>query len=92
LLDLTPKKYDICISIVVVNAGDTGKKAQVWKSTNFDAGLYDITGFLWALIISMYLQFLDLRRTTICGTYRIQGCIKNQPAVKRLGSQMGEKR
>jgi len=29
-----------------------GKKAQVWKSTNFDAGLYDITGFLWALIIS----------------------------------------
>jgi len=25
LLDLTPKKYDICISIVVVNAGDTGK-------------------------------------------------------------------
>jgi len=26
----------------------TGKKAQVWKSTNFDAGLYDITGFLWA--------------------------------------------
>jgi len=26
------------------------KKAQVWKSTNFDAGLYDITGFLWAFI------------------------------------------
>ena len=25
----------------------------VWKSTNFDAGLYDIKGFLWALIISM---------------------------------------
>jgi len=23
----------------------TGKKAPVWKSTNFDAGLYDITGF-----------------------------------------------
>jgi hypothetical protein len=23
---------------------DTGKKAQVWKCTNFDAGLYDITG------------------------------------------------
>jgi hypothetical protein len=22
-----------------------GKKAPVWKSTNFDAGLYDITGF-----------------------------------------------
>jgi hypothetical protein len=30
-----------------------GKKAQVWKSTNFDAGLDDIKGFLWALIISM---------------------------------------
>jgi len=28
------------------------KKAQVWKSTNFDVGLYDITGFLWTLIIS----------------------------------------
>ena len=28
-------------------------QAQVWKSTNFDAGLYDITGFLWALIISI---------------------------------------
>jgi len=27
-----------------------GKKTQVRKSTNFDAGLYDITGFLWALI------------------------------------------
>jgi hypothetical protein len=24
---------------------DNGKKAPVWKSTNFDAGLYDITGF-----------------------------------------------
>ena len=33
----------------------TGKKSQVWKTTNFDAGLYDITGFLWALIISIYL-------------------------------------
>jgi len=22
-----------------------GKKAQVWKSTNFEAGLYDIAGF-----------------------------------------------
>jgi len=22
---------------------DNGKKAQVWKSANFDAGLYDIT-------------------------------------------------
>jgi hypothetical protein len=32
---------------------NTGKKAQVWKRTNFDAGLYDITGFWWALIISM---------------------------------------
>jgi hypothetical protein len=30
-----------------------GKKAQVLKSTNFDAGLYDITGFSWALIISI---------------------------------------
>ena len=35
------------------------KKAQVWKSTNFDAGLYDITGFWWALIISIYLQFSE---------------------------------
>jgi len=34
-----------------------GKKAQVWKSTNFDAGLYDITGFLWTVILSMYHQF-----------------------------------
>jgi hypothetical protein len=33
---------DICTSIVVVNSADTGKKVQVWKSTNFDAGLYDI--------------------------------------------------
>jgi hypothetical protein len=47
--------YDICISIVFVNITDTGKKAQVWKSTNFDAGLYDITGFSWDLIISIYL-------------------------------------
>jgi hypothetical protein len=45
--------YDICISIVVVSGAGIGKKAQVWKSTNFDAGLYDITGFLWALIISI---------------------------------------
>ena len=28
LFDLTPEKYDICISIAVVNGGDTGKKAQ----------------------------------------------------------------
>ena len=49
------KSCDICISIVVVNTGYTGKKAQVWKSTNFDAELYDITGFLWDFIISTYL-------------------------------------
>jgi hypothetical protein len=24
---------------------DYGKKAPVWQNTNFDAGLYDITGF-----------------------------------------------
>jgi hypothetical protein len=24
---------------------DNGKKEPVWESTNFDAGLYDITGF-----------------------------------------------
>jgi hypothetical protein len=36
-----------------MNGGDIGKKAQVLKSTNFDSGLYDITGFSWALIISM---------------------------------------
>jgi hypothetical protein len=28
LLDLTPEKYDICISIVVVNGVDTGKILQ----------------------------------------------------------------
>lgn len=27
-------------------------------STNFDAGFYDITGFSWALIISISLQLL----------------------------------
>jgi len=42
------------MSVIVVNGSDIGKKAQVWKSTNFDAGLYDITGFSWALIISIY--------------------------------------
>jgi hypothetical protein len=46
--------YDICISIVVVDDATYGKKSQVWKSTNFDAGLYDITGYSWALIISIY--------------------------------------
>jgi hypothetical protein len=46
-----------------------GKKAQVWKRTNFDAGLYDITGFWWALIISMYLQLLDFGETTIYGNF-----------------------
>jgi hypothetical protein len=55
---------DICTSIVVVNDADTGKKAQVWKSTNFDAGLYDITGFLWDLIISIYLYLSDI---LVCG-------------------------
>ena len=34
----------------------SGKKAQVWKSANFDAGLYDITSFWWTLIISIYLK------------------------------------
>jgi hypothetical protein len=28
-LTLTPEKYDICISIVVVNGVNTGKKSQV---------------------------------------------------------------
>jgi hypothetical protein len=37
-----------------------GKKAQVWKSTNFDAGLDDITGFSWALIISIYQSLVIL--------------------------------
>ncbi|MCG6973107.1 MAG: hypothetical protein LJE66_08180 [Desulfobacterales bacterium] len=37
--------YDICTSIVGVDGLEIGKKAQVWKSTNFDAGLYNITGF-----------------------------------------------
>jgi len=27
------------------NFADNGKKAPVWKSTKFDAGLYDITTF-----------------------------------------------
>jgi hypothetical protein len=52
--------YDICISIVVLKGADIGKISQVWKSTNFDAGLYDITGFLWALIFSIYLFFVDI--------------------------------
>jgi hypothetical protein len=30
------------------------KKAQVRESIKFDTGLYDITGFLWDLIISIY--------------------------------------
>ena len=46
------KKYDICTERDSVSGCAFGKKAQVWKSTNFDVGLYDITGFLWALIIS----------------------------------------
>ncbi len=28
-LDLTPEKYDICISVVVVNGVDTGKLSPV---------------------------------------------------------------
>jgi len=28
LVDLTPKKYDICISIVVVNGDDTENRCQ----------------------------------------------------------------
>ena len=35
---------------------DHGKKATVWKSANFDGGLYDITTFGQVWIISMYLQ------------------------------------
>ena len=35
---------------------DIGKKATVWKSANFDGGLYDITAFGQVWIISMYLQ------------------------------------
>jgi len=35
LLDLKPEKYDICISIVVVNGGDTGKKSHVFKRSIF---------------------------------------------------------
>ena len=38
------------------------KKAQVWKCTNFDAGLYDITSFLWVLIISIYHKFQDRKQ------------------------------
>jgi hypothetical protein len=34
LLDLTSEKYDICISIVVVNGVDTGKISQVLKPKN----------------------------------------------------------
>lgn len=29
LFDLTPEKYDICVSIVVVSGVDTGKKKQL---------------------------------------------------------------
>jgi hypothetical protein len=36
------------------------KKAPVWKSTNFDAGLYDITTFGRVWIISMYHQLADI--------------------------------
>jgi len=39
---------------------DTGKKAPVWKSTNFDAGLYDITGFFRTDIISINYKFSDI--------------------------------
>jgi hypothetical protein len=46
---LIPIRY-----LIFYNLCARGKKAQVWKSTNFDAGLYDITEFLWALIISIY--------------------------------------
>ena len=31
LLDLTPEKYDICTSIVIVNGFDTGKKAHAFQ-------------------------------------------------------------
>jgi len=37
-----------------------GKISQVLKRTNFDSGLYDITGFLWDLIISIYQRFSDI--------------------------------
>jgi hypothetical protein len=53
--DLTAVIYDICNYQESDSACVYGKIAQVRKNTNFDAGLYDITGFLWALIISMYL-------------------------------------
>jgi hypothetical protein len=55
LLNLTPEKYDICITIVDVNDACTGKKAQVWKSTDFDVGLYDIKGLPNVERISIYL-------------------------------------
>ena len=54
---MTIKICDIIIAELMVAGCATGKKAIVWKSTNFDAGLYDITGFLWALTISIYQKF-----------------------------------
>jgi len=51
---------DITTPVKQSYSPNTGKKAQVWKSTNFDAGLYDITGFLRALIFSIYLYFVDI--------------------------------
>jgi hypothetical protein len=52
--------YGICNEQKLASACAFGKKAQVWKTTNFDAGLYDITGFLWALTLSTYLYFVDI--------------------------------
>jgi hypothetical protein len=36
LLDLTPEKEDICISIVIVNGADTGKIKSDVKSKKYD--------------------------------------------------------
>jgi hypothetical protein len=68
LLDLTPEKYDICNPIAVVDGVNTGKKTQVRKSTNFDAGMYDIKGFLWALIISTYQSSVVDTKSALFGT------------------------
>jgi len=43
----------ICNIFKKTDSWTSGKKAQVWKSANFDAGLYDIISFWWTLIISI---------------------------------------
>ena len=54
-----PEKYDIFISIIVMNGAYTGKKSQVRKSIKFDSGSYDITTLPNVEVLSMYQKFED---------------------------------